>query len=141
MGGSTETSCICKDKAIHPDNLDCVPGGSSGGSAACGMPLRVATARTGVGYGWVDSAAVLRSAEQLPDLKPTYGQRFPIWLWLHSHPLWTRLGQSANRVKDVCNAVQPDLRTMTNMDATSAYRDYPDFAAAIAKIGSRCCRA
>ncbi len=122
MGSSNETSFYGAVK--NPWDLDAVPGGSSGGSAAC-VAARMAPASTGT-----DTGGSIRQPAALcgiTGLKPTYGRisRYGMIAFASS------LDQAGPMTRDARDAAIM-LNTMAGFDArdsTSLEKPVPDYTA------------
>ena len=126
MGSSNETSYYGAVK--NPWKLDAVPGGSSGGSAAC-VAARIAPAATGT-----DTGGSIRQPAALcgiTGLKPTYGRcsRFGMIAFASSLDQAGPMGQSASD----CAMLLGAMAGFDEKDSTSIEKDVPDYMAELDK--------
>ncbi|SDQ15663.1 Asp-tRNA(Asn)/Glu-tRNA(Gln) amidotransferase subunit GatA [Carnobacterium viridans] len=124
MGGSTETSYYKKTR--NPWNLDKVPGGSSGGSAAA-----VAAGQIPVSLGTDTGGSIRQPAafNGIVGMKPTYGRVSRFGLIAFGSSL-DQIGPFTRTVKDnalVLNAISGHDAS----DSMSYEGDVPDFTAGI----------
>jgi len=126
MGSSNETSYYGAVK--NPWNLKAVPGGSSGGSAAC-VAARIAPASTGT-----DTGGSIRQPAALcgiTGLKPTYGRvsRFGMIAFASSLDQAGPMGRSASDCAMLLNA----MAGFDEKDSTSIEKEVPDYSADLNK--------
>ena len=126
MGSSNETSYYGAVK--NPWNLQAVPGGSSGGSAAA-VSARLAPAATGT-----DTGGSIRQPAAfcgITGLKPTYGRvsRFGMIAFASSLDQAGPMGQSASDCALLLNA----MAGFDEKDSTSIEKDVPDYSADLNK--------
>ena len=124
MGSSNETSFYGPVK--NPWDLDTVPGGSSGGSAAC-VAARLAPGATGT-----DTGGSIRQPAALcgiTGLKPTYG-RVPRYGMIAFASSLDQGGPMARTAED-CAMMLDVMAGFDERDSTSVERDVPDYVASL----------
>jgi len=124
MGSSCESSAFGATK--NPWNLECIPGGSSGGSAAC-IGAREATATLGTDTG----GSIRQPASHCGcvGLKPTYGRVSRYGVIAYASSL-DQVGPVTRDVTD-CAIVLGAVAGHDPRDSTSVERPVPDYRAAL----------
>ena len=124
MGSSTETSVFGVTR--NPWDLNCVPGGSSGGAAAA-----VAAGFTPLGTG-TDTGGSIRQPASLcgiTGLKPTYGRVSRLGIIAFASSL-DQAGPMTRTVEDAALMLQA-MSGVDAGDSTSADLEVPDFSAGL----------
>jgi aspartyl-tRNA(Asn)/glutamyl-tRNA(Gln) amidotransferase subunit A len=126
MGSSSETSYF--GPVRNPWNLDCVPGGSSGGSAAA-VAAGLCAAATGTDTGGsIRQPAALAG---LTGLKPTYGRISRYGMIAFASSL--DHGGSLTRTAEDAALILGAMAGFDERDSTSLDEPVPDYAAEIGK--------
>ncbi len=124
MGSSNENSCY--GAVANPWNTECVPGGSSGGSAAA-VAANLAPGATGT-----DTGGSIRQPAALcgiTGIKPTYGRVSRYGMIAYGSSL-DQGGPFARSAED-CALLLQTMSGFDRRDSTSAERAVPDFSGAL----------
>ena len=124
MGSSSESSAFGATR--NPWDLECTPGGSSGGSAAC-IAARQATAALGTDTG----GSIRQPASHCGcvGLKPTYGRVSRYGVIAYASSL-DQVGPVTRNVTD-CAVMLGAVAGHDPLDSTSVQLPVPDYAAAL----------
>lgn len=130
MGSSTENSGF--EPSRNPWNTDCVPGGSSGGSAAC-----VAANEVPLSLGSDTGGSIRQPAAfcGVVGMKPTYGLVSRYGLIAFASSL-DQIGPFAHTVDDAAMLLQA-IVGHDHRDSTSFKREVPDYTKSIADAADR----